>query len=423
MRTEMRYMSFRLGILVPFLVIVGAFGSKRRPQVLTICLTMGRLTHMRKSIAIFLLWAALTDLTLAQATEQIHPLNNAEITPAKVEKIEAAIAAWMAQHKAPALSVAIMLDNQLALSKGYGLADLENSMAAGGDTDFRLASIAKSMTAIAVMKLVEARKIDLNAPVSKYCAAYPEKQGLKDAPDKKFSVTVRQLLIHQSGVRHNKLPDETLGTKHYNSITEAVGAFSADPLVIEPGTKYSYSTPGYSLLGCAIEGASGLTYIDYLRENIFKPAGMTRTSVDDVYAIIPNRARGYWRTPKGEITNAPLHDTSVKIPGGGLVSSAEDLAKFAIALNTNKLVKPETLLQMWTKPKASDGKEQAYAMGFLVNNENGSLRVFNDGSQAGTRTFLYLMPKEKFAIALMTNMQNAPCEELVPKIVSILSEK
>ena len=371
---------------------------------------------MKKTITIFLLCLALTNLCLAQGKEQKLPA-------AKIEKIEAAIAAWMAHHKAPALSVAIVRENQLSFSKGYGLADVENNVGARSDTAFRLASITKSMTAIAVMQLVERGKIDLNAPVNKYCAAYPEKQSLKDAPDKKFSITVRQLLIHQSGVRHNKVPEEVVGTKHYNSLTEAVGAFAADPLVIEPEAKYSYSTPGYTLLGCAIEGASGLTYIDYLRENIFKPAGMTRTFVDDVYAIIPNRARGYRKTEKGEVINAPLHDTSVKIPGGGLVSTAEDLAKFAIAINTNQLVKGETLTSMWTKPKSSDGKEQGYAMGFLVDDKNGYLKVFNDGGQAGTRTYIFLMPKEKFAVACMTNLQNAWCEELVPKIGEALNEK
>lgn len=379
---------------------------------------------MKKIIIAFLLSLALAILCLAQSTEQKQNLEGGQKLPAaKIEKIEVAIAAWMAKHKAPALSVAIVRDNQIRFLKGYGLADVENNVAAHSDTAFRLASITKSMTAIAVMQLVERGKIDLDAPVHKYCPAYPEKQALKDAPDKKFSITVRQLLIHQSGVRHNKAPEEVVGTKHYNSIAEAVGAFAADPLVVEPGTKYSYSTPGYTLLGCAIEGASGVTYIDYLRENIFKLAGMTRTFVDDVYAIIPNRARGYRKTEKGEVTNAPFHDTSVKIPGGGLVTTVEDLAKFAVAVNTNRLVKPETLAQMWTKPKTGDGKEQGYAMGFLIDDKDGSLKVFNDGGQAGTRTYLFLMPKEKFAVALMTNLQNAWCEELLPKIGEALSEK
>ena len=107
--------------------------------------------------------------------------------------------------------------------------------------------------------LAERGKIDLNASINKYCAAYPEKQALKDAPDKQFSITVRQLLVHQSGVRHNK-PEEVLSTKHYNNITEAVGSFKDDLLVIEPGTKYSYSTPGYTLLGCAIERVGRFVY-------------------------------------------------------------------------------------------------------------------------------------------------------------------
>ena len=378
---------------------------------------------MKNKFIAVLLCLALTNVCFAQSKEQKQTVENAQILPvARVEKIEAAITAWMRQNKSPALSVAIVTDNQMRWSKGYGMADVENSVPARADTAYRLASIGKSITAVAVMQLVEQGKLDLNAPINKYCAAYPEKHALKDAPDKQFSITVRQLLVHQSGVRHNK-PDEVLTTRHYNSINAAIDSFKDDPLVVEPETKYSYSTPGYTLLGCAIEAASGMSYIDYLREKIFKPAGMTRTFVDDVYAIISNRARGYRKTQAGEIQNAPLHDTSIKVPGGGLVTTAEDLAKFAIAVNTNQLVKPETLAQMWTKPKTRDGKEQGYAMGVLIDDRGGLLRVSNDGSQAGTRTFLFLIPKEGFAIALMTNLERAFCEELVPKIIEVLGEK
>lgn len=378
---------------------------------------------MKKIFIALSLCIVLTPVCLAQSNEQKQTIEiGQKLQPAKIEKIEAAIAAWMSKHRAPSLSIAIVTDNRISFAKGYGLADIENNVSARSDTAYRLASIAKSITAIAVMQLVERGKIDLNAPVSKYCPAYPEKQALKDAPDKKFSITVGQLLVHQSGVRHNKI-EEVVSTKHYGNIADAVGSFKDDPLVIEPGTKYSYSTPGYTLLGCAIENASGMSYFDYARENILKPAGMTRTFVDDVYAVIPNRARGYRKTQAGEIQNAPLHDTSIKVPGGGLVTTPEDLAKFAIAVNTNQLVKQETLAQMWTKPKATDGTEQNYAMGFLINDRDGLLRVFNDGSQAGTRTYLFLIPKQRFAVALMTNLERAYCEELVPRIIEVLGEK
>ena len=371
-----------------------------------------------KSLTI-LLCAILASLCSAQSSA---PKQTSDTLPtAKIEKIDAAVRSWMTQAKAPALSVALVMDNHIRWSKGYGLADIENSVSAKAGTSYRLASIGKSITAVAVMQLVQNGKLDLNAPISKYCAAYPEKQSLKDSPDKQFSITVRQLLIHQSGIRHNKF-DEVLTTRHYNSINEAIGSFKDDPLVVEPESKYSYSTPGYTLLGCAIEAASGMSYIDYLRENVFKPAGMTNTFVDDVYSIVPNRARGYRKTQAGEIQNAPLHDTSIKIPGGGLVTTVDDLARFAIAINTNKLLKPETLTQMWTKPKTSDSKEQAYALGFLINDRGGVMRVFNDGSQAGTRTYLILIPRHKFAIALMTNLERASCEELVPKIIEAADE-
>ena len=378
---------------------------------------------MKSKFITILLCFALTNISLAQSKQLKQTVENTQTLPAaKVEKIESAITTWMSQNKAPALSVAIVTDNQMRWSKGYGLADVENSVPANADTAYRLASIAKSMTAVAVMQLVERGKLDLDAPINKYCSAYPERQALKDAPDKQFSITARQLLVHQSGVRHNKL-DEVLTTKHYISISEAIGSFKDDPLIVEPGTKYSYSTPGYTLLGCAIETASGMPYVDYMRENIFKPAGMTHTSIDDVYAIIPNRARGYRKTQAGEIQNAPLHDTSIKIPGGGLVTTVEDLGKFAIAINTNQLVKADTLAQMLTKPKTRDGKQQSYAMGFLIDDRDGLLRVFNDGSQAGTRTYLFIMPKQKLAIALMTNLERAYCEELVPKIIEALGGK
>jgi CubicO group peptidase (beta-lactamase class C family) len=340
---------------------------------------------------------------------------SSQVLPAsKADNIDAEVAAWMAKYKAPALSVAIVKDNKMMWSKGYGLADVEKRLAARSDTVYRLASITKSITAIAVMQLVERGKIDLDAPIQKYCSAYPKKQ---------WEITPRQLLVHFAGVRHNK-DAETVSTKHYSGITESINAFKDDPLLFEPETKYSYSTPGYVLLGCAIESASGVSYPDYLKENIFKPAGMTQTGLDDSLAIIPNRAAGYRTALFGKIQNAPAHDTSIKIPAGGLVSTVEDMARFAIAVNSSQLVKAETLEKMWTKPKTRDGKESNYAFGFLVGEKEGQKRVFNDGSQAGTRTFLFVLPKENFAVILMTNLEKAWCEELVPKIIdTVLKDK
>jgi CubicO group peptidase (beta-lactamase class C family) len=148
---------------------------------------------------------------------------------------------------------------------------------------------------------------------------------------------------------------------------------------------------------------------------------MTQTAADDSRENIPNRATGYRKgffglSWLGWVRNAPPHDTSIKLSAGGLVSTVEDMARFAIALSEGQLVRPESLAQMWTKPKTRDGKESDYGFGFLIGERNGQQRVFNDGSQAGTRTFLYIIPTEKFAVSLMTNLERADCESLTPKI-------
>ncbi len=172
---------------------------------------------MASRLIVAILCIAISDSSIAQTAGQTpaaqkatRSQNTQNLSAAKVERIESLIKAWMAQHKAPAISVAIVIDNELRWSKGYGVLDLENSVPANADTAYRLASIAKSITATAVMQLVEKGKLDLDAPIQKYCAPYPEKQ---------WPITARQLLTHFAGVRHNT-PVEVFSTRHYNSTTD-----------------------------------------------------------------------------------------------------------------------------------------------------------------------------------------------------------
>jgi CubicO group peptidase (beta-lactamase class C family) len=349
------------------------------------------------------------------------------LPPETVRQIEAIVASEKARLAIPGLSLAIAVDNKIRYAKGFGLADVENSLPAKETTVYRTASIAKSMTATALMQLVEQGKIDLDAPIQKYCPAFPEKAQI---------ITARLLLAHQSGIRHYKNRQEAASTEHYSSIVDSLKIFKDEPLLFEPGAKYSYTTYGYSVLGCAIEGASGLKYEAYMAKNIFQPAGMTSTRADDVFAIIANRARGYIKVDigsllmlsegarkqvkVGDVINAPLHDTSAKVPGGGLVSTAVDLVRFAIAVNTKRLVKPTTLEQMWTEQKARDGKETRYGFGWGINQANGQRMIIHNGGQAGTRTDLRLFPEKGIVIAVMTNLSDAPIEQMIKGIQEIL---
>jgi len=244
---------------------------------------------------------------------------------------------------------------------------------------------------------------------------------------------VRQLLGHLGGVRHYNKPGESTGKEFFATLTESLELFKDDPLLHEPGTQYSYTTFGYTLLGCAIETASGMSYDDYVNKHIFEPAGMKSSHLDHFRVIIPNRTRGYMKLDQeiyaslsaaqkrkfrvGEIYNATLHDTSMKVPGGGLVSTSEDLARFAIAINANILIKEKTRKLMWTRQKMQDGRSIDYAMGWNIEqDEGGPMIISHSGGQAGTSTFFATIPQAKLSIAVMGNLQGVRMKNIARKV-------
>ena len=349
------------------------------------------------------------------ASSAVQAQQRPGLPPEKLAKIEKAISAQMSKLGIPGLSAAVVLDRKLLWSNGYGLSDVENYVPAKSSTAYRLGSISKPVTATAVMQLAERGKIDLDAPIQKYCPAFPQKQ---------WQVTARLLLGHLSGVRHYKDDSEFESTRHYSSVVDGLAMFKDDPLGFEPGTKFGYTTHGYAVLGCAVEGASGMSFPDYVRDNIFKPAAMNRMRVDNVADIIPNRAQGYVKTQRGELRNSGLADTSYKIPGGGFISTVEDLAKFAIAMQSGTLVKKETLDQMWRSLKTSDGKDTNYGLGWSVETRNGMKEVHHGGAQQRVSTFLYTIPEKGLAVVLMANLENVGggLQSLCREIADILPQ-
>lgn len=328
----------------------------------------------------------------------------------------------------PGASLAIAIDNRVVFEKGYGEADLEHGVAVTTGTAFRTASVAKPLTATAVVQLAQAGKLDLDAPIRQYCPAWPDKHP---------TVTARQLLGHLGGVRHYARQGESTGTRAYFSIEEALALFKDDALLHEPGTKYSYTTYGYTLLGCAIEGASGQSYIDYMTEHVFTPAGMTRTQQDFHYFVIPDRARGYMvldeRTYRslpasaqriakpGTVYNANLHDTSMKVPGGGFVSTAGDLVRFGIAVNTGALLPKAAVEMMWTEQKTTAGEGVGYGMGWGVTEpQDGIRRLTHSGNQAGAASVLHVIPEQGVVIALMTNLEDYEAGTLSREVAQVL---
>lgn len=324
-------------------------------------------------------------------------LSAANSLPAEtVEAITAAVTGEMSRLGIPGLSLAVAEGGQVRHEAGFGFADVENEVPARPETVYRLASVSKPMTAVAVMKLAQDGRLDLEAPVTRYCPEFPEKP---------WPVTSRQLLCHQGGVRWYR-PDEQPMTRRFASLGEGLALFADDALAFEPGTKVLYSTYGYTLLGCAAAHAAGQAFLPLLQEAVLGPAGMTSTRDDDVRELIPNRAQGYVRDESGRLLNSALADTSYKVPGGGLCGTAPDVARFGAALLSGRLVTRATLDRMLTRQRTRDGRATGYGLGLTLGTRGGRREAWHQGGQERVSTVLYLRTDGELAVALLANLES-----------------
>lgn len=343
-----------------------------------------------------------------------------QLSAAKRVQIESAVSKFMASTHVPGISVAVVENGKLEWASGFGFADLENNVPATEHTLFRLASISKSLTATGAMELVERGQLDLDAPVQKYCLAFPQKSG---------TITTRLVMGHLAGIRHYKSDSqddpEVGNTTHFDDPIQAgLDFFKNDPLLSEPGAHFHYSTQGYTLVGCVMEGAAKAKYVDYMKQNVFGPARMEQTQTDNRFLIIPYRTRFYEKTKSGLVENANLLDSSYKIPGGGWLSSAEDMARFEVAILSDKLMKPATRERMWTPLKPADGSvPNGYALGWGTFTANGMRFVGHSGGQQGTSTDFLIAPEQRAGVVVLTNMEGIPANDLSKEILGIILAK
>jgi CubicO group peptidase (beta-lactamase class C family) len=355
-------------------------------------------------LAAVLLFASFATALMAQTSPAL--------LPGSIDAL--AINALNAQNL-PGVTLAVVQDGRIVYSSAFGFSDLENKVKASRESEIRTASIAKPMTAIAALELARAGKLDLDAPVQQYCPAFPA----KTSPDgKPWVVTTRQLLAHRAGERWYRDDTEQKNAKHYSSIDEAVRHFGDDPLLFAPGDKMQYSSYGYVVVGCAIEGASQETFTDYMQQAVFKPADMTATVADNPLKIIDHRARGYQKSKDGVLENAPFFDPSDRLPGGGWLSTSDDLVRFAAAVMSGKLVPAATLEEMW-KPLSTGDNGSGYGLGWGIGALNGHRVVGHNGGQVGASTSLKLLPERQIAVAVMTNLEGASLDQLAESVLKL----
>ncbi len=329
-----------------------------------------------------------------------------------IQAYERFVAERMAYDRIPGLSVGFIKDD-FSWARGFGWADVENNVPAKAESAYRLASVTKTLTAVAVFSLSEKGKIDLDAPIQRY---------VPDFPRKKWPVTVRQLLGHVGGISHYKNDAAENHIKEPKNTREALAIFQDFDLIAEPGTRFNYSTYGYNLLGAAVEGASGLTYGEFVKARILDPLDMSDTCLDNPLEIIPNRVRGY-QLIRGELKNSEYVDISSRFAGGGLRSTVVDLLKFARGIIGRRLLREETWRQMFAPTTLRSGFMTGYGLGWRVEPWNGHFTIEHGGSQPETRTHLAIFPEENFALAIACNFEDTNLQPYIRRLIDAVLDE
>jgi CubicO group peptidase (beta-lactamase class C family) len=294
--------------------------------------------------------------------------------------------------RAPGLSLAVASGGKIVWSVSCGYADLRSRRLVTARTRFRIGSVSKTLTATALARYAEAGRIDLDAPIDRYV----------DFPSHRGAITLRRLAGHLAGLRHYQSEAEVVNRRHFTSVAATLALFRDDPLVAEPGARFSYSSYGYDVIGAALERASGRDFAALMREAVLAPAHMGETTL----ATAPHamRATFYEAKDGGGVRLAPPIDLSDRLPAGGFLSTADDLARFGVALADGRLVSRQTAGMMFTSQRTTTGEETGYGLGFEVHPSPFGLFVGHTGAVAGGAAALLIHVKTGTVLALTTNL-------------------
>lgn len=282
-------------------------------------------------------------------------------------------------------------------SGAYGMADRQTAEPNKLTTRFRMGSMNKMFTATAIMQLVQAGKIKLDDQLGKFLTDYPNK-------DVASKVTIHHLLTHTGGTGDIFGPEFGSHRLQLRTLDDYIKLYGSRGLAFEPGKQWDYSNYGFILLGAIIEKVSGQSYYDYVRDHIFKPAGMTRTASEPEDVAVPDRAIGYMRAGgslKPNTETLPYRGTSA----GGGYTTVEDLLRFANALTGHKLLN-EHYTELMTTAKPETG-EARYAYGFEDDLAGGVRSFGHSGGAPGMNGDLRIYPETGYVIIALANMDRA----------------
>ena len=294
-------------------------------------------------------------------------------------------------------AVLVAKDGEILFAKAYGLADRERGIANTLQTRFRVGSMNKMFTAVAILQLEQAGKIDLSAPLARYLPDYPNKDVAR-------RVTIHRLLTHTGGTGDIFGHDFDTHRNELRTLADYVELYGERGLGSDAGS-WAYSNYGFILLGAVIEKVTRQSYYDYVRANIFKPAGMTRSGFLPERLAVPDRSVGYMKPPGATewVPNTgtlPYRGTSA----GGGYSTVEDLARFAEALMRHELLSPDST-ELLVAGKIESWPSAKYAYGFEDSRDaEGNGPVGHGGGAPGMNGDLRIYPKSGYVVAVLANM-------------------
>ena len=292
------------------------------------------------------------------------------------------------------VSITIGLADSILFSKGYGMVDRELEVPTQDYHKFRIYCLSKHITAIAAAKLCEDGLLDLDKPIKEYIPFLDEKLQ---------EITTRQLIGHIVGIRSYEDEEwQKVSNGVCISPFESILSFQSDPLLFQPGEKYSYTSFGYVLLSAVIEKASDKPFMGYLDEILFRPFHLNITLDNaDVTDNLADKPYEYW---KGTMYNARYANTTCKFGGGGLSASTKDVVLFNQALLHGQLIKKETLDMVFTSMVLNNGDKTDYGFGLQFDSDNkGRNYAWHSGRSRGGRNALVIYPEQRLIVCISTN--------------------
>lgn len=333
-------------------------------------------------------------------------------TQQKIKVAKEVAEKFLKSEQIPGMSISISQNGKMIWSEGFGFADVVSKKKVNASTtQFRVASISKTLTAFALAKLVDDKKLDFDASLYTY---------IPDFHKKKYDFTIRQIGGHIAGIRHYNGNEFLMNKKM--SIVEGLDIFKNDSLEFEPGTNYKYSTYGWNLLSVVVQNAAEEDYNEYMKKVVFSPLQMKNTSLGYSDKEMPNRTLFYVKE-HGKIKIGSTVSNEFKAAGGGFVSTSEDLILFGNEILHPTIVSKKVVAEL-TKPQhLTNGKKINYGIGIAVNHiKNNVVRYSHSGGGMGATTYLLMYPEKELVMAILTNLSDVNIRKIVEELEAVFIE-